>query len=471
MHHAPFFGSVLFVFLLFACFVGCQKESTASLNNRAYLATTKSDNPSSSFNVTLCNAKNYIRLTRNTDNFSIIPLAKDCDTLLYICNLDNGWLIVSGDKRTFPVLASDESGSLDLSKAPDGILVWLDTLAEDLWHFKQESIETENDNTLVWSLFDNKTTNTPKTKGDIVEKWYAINYYNYQESVDTITTPHLTTTEWGQSYPWNSKCPIDTSNGVRCYLGCCPVAVAQLLYFTHYNLSKPNSLYHVISCSKSTVNGKTSNIGFSRSSPHCNSLRWNDMSLTRYGLSTGVSYVGDLILDIGNRFATKYSGSGSSADIMASELYNHFELSYLSGNYDYSLVNSSIINGMPVVVSAFSERGFLGLWYSGGHEWLIDGKGTTTTTYHYTKAFEYSENWTQYSEIYDSFDEIQSVYGITDPTDTIEYTTSVSSSFWLMNWGYDGDYNPGHYGVYLTSEWNPNGFSFQYERKIYYNFH
>lgn len=122
-------------------------------------------------------------------------------------------------------------------------------------------------------------------------------------------------------------------------------------------------------------------------------------------------------------------------------------------------------------MKAYSELGFLGIGYTRGHEWLIDGLYRSTTIYNYTKRFEYSENWPNYDEVYDSFSEIQAVYGIHDPEETIDFETYGTASYWLMNWGYDGHYDSGHYSVGPSSEWNANGGSHLYNRTIYYDFH
>lgn len=54
-------------------------------------------------------------------------------------------------------------------------------------------------------------------------------------------------TKWGQRNPWNTKLPRVETNDKKMILppvGCTAVAIAQLLYFTHFKFNVPDGLYH-----------------------------------------------------------------------------------------------------------------------------------------------------------------------------------------------------------------------------------
>ena len=422
------------------------------------------------FDVHLLAVKRFVELSYPCQSYRIQPLAVDTDTLLFVCNFDDGWIVVSGDKRTSPVLAEDSVGQLNLKDAPDGLFVWLDSIAEDVWYLKRDAPKIINKNVEFWDLIFCPISQYIPTKSGRSFKWYVVDSSPVVSTTGYSFVPHLISTKWGQGSPWNSKCPIDTKVNKRCYLGCVATAVAQMLIYTHTFLSKPNRLYHNISCSKTTVYGNSYNIGFSRSNLVENSTRWLSMPIDSTGVSTSIAYAGDLMLDIGNRFGMYYSGSGSGADISSSAMLNYYDLSYTYGDYNMIDVADNVGNDLPVIISAYSERGFLGIGYSRGHEWLIDGIYLSTTSYTYTKSFVYSEDWAGHSEVYDTFEEIQAIYGVQYPSDTVERTVSINTTYWLMNWGYNGNYDSGHYGMAVTDEWNANGGSHQYNRKIYYDF-
>lgn len=194
---------------------------------------------------------------------SIVPFCIHEDTLLYICNFDDRWMIISGDKRIAPILAQGREEPFDIEALPSGLHLWLKSMADDIRVLRYYSDEKDNDYTQFWSSLNPKK-NDPKlvTKSEEDCKWYAVETFEYTGSTEQTIIPHLIQTKWGQGYPWNQKTPYDISliHPKRCLLGCTATATGQLLYYTHFNLYKPNRLYHDISCTASYVNGNTYNI-------------------------------------------------------------------------------------------------------------------------------------------------------------------------------------------------------------------
>lgn len=430
------------------------------------------------YGVSLNDAEVFAKAHNHNRDLCINPICSEKDTLFYICNFDDGWMIIAGDKRIPPILAEGRTGQFLVDEVPEGVFIWLGSIAEDISLLKENNPVIENENTKTWDFFSgNKGLKENNTRSGSIMKWYAVGDGPYEigAPVDTDIVPHLITTKWGQGAPWNNKCPIDISASNRCYLGCTATAVAQLLNYTHHNLGKPNNLYHQISCSKTTVNGNTSDIGFTRSLLVADFYRWDSMPLDSNATPfVRIDFAGDLMLDIGNRFGMTYSGTGSGASLSPSAMSTYYGLSYSSGDYDYQTVSSSIHNELPVIVIAYSERHRIWpfpYYYSRGHTWLIDGLHSTTRSYEYRKFFEYSENWYNYSEVYDSFEDIQEVYHIEDPDDEVVEYYEVTTTSLLMNWGYDGAFDDCYYSIFDNDAWNANGGHHLYERTIYYNFH
>lgn len=472
--------SIFFVLLLFLVSCSNKYETLGVIIHEDRLAemaeTTKVYGDIPNYNVSIKDAYRYVSSYKSFMDFEIEPVVYKQDTLMYICNHSDGWMIIAGDKRLQPEIAKGRNGKFNLSDLPEGIKVWLDSYAEDIYNTKQSSEIIENENTRFWEMYapSNVVVNIP-TKSEPEMKWYAIDYGPYILSTYTTdVVPHLVSVKWGQQEPWNTKCPIDATTGRRCVLGCTAVAVSQLLHYTNTYLGKPTRLYHNISCSVDTVYSKTANIGFSRSNLYSISSRWQDMALDYTAGTPGTEYAGDLMLDVGNRFGMKYSSSGSSAAVSSnlSNLYDYYGLDCYSSNYSSSTVLSSIHNNLPVLVTAYSERGgFLNLIYSRGHSWLIDGIRRETKEVYFLRQFEYSELWTHYSEVYDSFDDITRIYGITDPNDQVEVRhNTVSNDYLLMNWGYDGSWDEDLFNTYESADWPANNGNHQYKRKIYYGF-
>lgn len=253
---------------------------------------------------------------------------KDNDTLLYLLNYEDGWVILAGDKRTNPIVAESQHGKIALTSPNENLIAWIESYADEICALKKYDKDIKNEYSKLWENISKchakKTNNNRKaTKGNPEYKWCVL-YNTYCDSIYySVSIPHLISTKWGQGYPWNNKCPLDVNDGnKRCPTGCVAVSLAQMIYYMHYHLGKPTGLYHTISIANSTISGPTTNIGFSRSSYNSSSSRWGDMALNMYS-SGNTTYVGDLMLDVGNRVGMSYSGSGSGANINTSAVANY----------------------------------------------------------------------------------------------------------------------------------------------------
>ncbi|MBP5258848.1 MAG: C10 family peptidase [Prevotella sp.] len=111
---------------------------------------------------------------------------------LYLFNVDNsGFVIVSNDDRTMPILGFSDSGVIDPQKIPDNMRVWLQGYADQIAYMKKNNI-----------------TNAP------------------MKAPGTATIGPLLTTKWNQGEPYNSFCPYPSPTG------CVATAMAQVMYYT-----------------------------------------------------------------------------------------------------------------------------------------------------------------------------------------------------------------------------------------------
>ena len=422
------------------------------------------------YSVSFEEAKAFAKMrSGNSENFSVDPIRFKEDTVLYVCNYYPGWMVLSADKRTQPIIAYGKDNSFVLDSIPLGLEVWLGSLSEDIYRVRYFSSEKENEHTLFWKrIAVSPSKPNRRTKSGEVKKWYAIDTMVYQNTDQEDVVPHLIQTKWGQGYPWNNNCPLDLSlpSPKRCYLGCTATAVGQLLFYMHSHINKPHWLYHDISCD-SSISGKTSNIGFARNSFVGNSSRWSAMALSATGYSvSAISYAEDLMLDIGNRLGMEYSGNGSGAWPSVHALSTYYGLTCYKGNYSFSTVRSNLLDSIPVIIVAFDSSD-----HTRGHTWLIDGIHHTIDNYLCYKHFYYGEDWYMYSEYYDTWDDVREQYHhlIQDPSEDYIYTSDITYTFLLMNWGYDGSHDNGYYSMSLA--WNVNSCDHLYNRKIYYGFH
>ncbi len=121
----------------------------------------------------------------------------------YIFNTEGnaGFVIVSGDDRTIPILGYTDNGVYDESTLPANFKSWMDSYVEQ--------IEQLGD------VPQTSTANTTLQSTPYNPSWAAIS--------------PLLRTKWDQGAPYNTLCPV--INGVKTVTGCVATAMAQIMYY------------------------------------------------------------------------------------------------------------------------------------------------------------------------------------------------------------------------------------------------
>lgn len=136
----------------------------------------------------------------------------------------------------------------------------------------------------------------------------------------------LIKTQWGQSAPFNGKCP---SNGKQTAVaGCVPVALAQVLNYYHSDHKGTGELYYAHTESETEYNINYANVSYD----------WNNM-LDTY--DTGnysqvqADAVAKLMLECGVASKAKYGygETSASAPYVALNKYYGFDCTYLRRGY------------------------------------------------------------------------------------------------------------------------------------------
>ena len=127
---------------------------------------------------------------------------------LYAFNLDGGgFVIVSGDDRTVPVLGYSPTGTLDWDTMPENMKGWLSSYAKSI-----------------------------AALGDLQAKdGNPIGLKSQSKGTEKATIATLMSTKWNQTEPYNNMCPIyegeDEDKGKRCVTGCTCTATAQVMAY------------------------------------------------------------------------------------------------------------------------------------------------------------------------------------------------------------------------------------------------
>ena len=446
--------SVAIILLFATCFNSCSK-SGADVTSTAFV------NFHRLHNVTSADIQNYILgikgLTKASD-VSVEPILNGLDTVMFLVNYEDGWEVLSGDKRLSRTLAKADKGHITVSDL-------LDNPATGSY-FNELSRN-------IASIRSNDSFIPPVDAPDTWRVLHPIDsifeLVDVLVSIDTTVISakyqdHLMETKWGQLSPWNQYAPyMDSTRTNRGYTGCVMVAASQLLYYLHDKCGVPVYTYGAADCnayipSSNSLVLSSSDVSFSDYGDH-----WSSMPLTSAG--SGSNYVSALMVWIGYLYSAIYTrtGTGSWSHNAVGVFPVHFStncqsLLITSSNFGsfVGLVEDQIYNNqIPVIAAIYT-------YDSAGHAVVIDG-------YNYTKKkIEY------YYAVYEV-----PYGGLIMPGQTpVRYytrTTYDESCFVAINWGWNGlgneDSVTGETIWYnLYGSWLAGGYTFTHVYECVYGF-
>lgn len=283
--------------------------------------------------------------------FSLTRSSNDSPTFYVFTNPESGFVIVSGEDRTIPILGySFNSKISNNSDLPVNFIAWLKSIHEQICYIRDNDLPIHIDNN-SWEDFE---------KGKDVIRYI--------------------TAEWGQHEPENLQCPYDGSE--RSVAGCLPIAYAIKMRY-HQWPSKGNG-----------ITEPYSNVP-SRNLEH--TYDWNNMIMEYYNSSYSeqeADAVATLVADIGAALQAEYSSESTSADFALQKISYHFNYSsnirrVYNNSFDQyewmSLIKKELFENGPVLYSG-SDR-------LSGHAFIIDG--LTDTDY-----FHINWGWSGYCNGY-----------------------------------------------------------------------
>lgn len=404
--------------------VSCSKEESAVFENGA--TNNISIKKDSNF-VTFENAesiangifkiskKGYSKNGRKKEIESITPIGSDVkNPSYYIVNYRNkGFLILSGDKRVYPVLAFSDEDNFDLNatKYPELLVEWLKGQDNYIQETRNDTINDRSEFFKLWNEMEiEKFISFSKSSNKSTSKATAVSCDSQpfgQPVLIAVQGPLLTTT-WGQGVGYNNESPNygcpKYSNG-KTPTGCVATAMSQIMryyqYPTNYNWSiMPNLI------TDSSSNGSNEISRLMKASADAVGMDWG------------------------------CDGSSAETSDVPGALKSTF--GFASANYasfDITTTYNELVNGYPVILRGGEKatKWLIFDVYENGHSWICDGM-----EYYRMK--------------------------IKIPVGRFGYDiTCVPSYSYHMNWGWNGSYN----GWY-TSWSNPVG-SFSYQAGMVYN--
>ena len=274
------------------------------------------------------------------------------DTLMYIINYPNGqgWKILSADARTPAVIAFGNEGSFSLQGAGGAVAAWMEGVGQDLRRVRNStddeltfSDEQIAGNRAFWA--DEPTRLNPEDP--IGEEGYweetTTTQLEYINSIDHLTP------QWCQRPPYNQYCPFASDGlGGRARAGCVAVAGAHVLYYLHKKLGVPQTMV-----SQASFDAPNNEWNFSTPSYTV----WESMdTLSNYNYPYAFSDRPEALMIgyIGKTINMNYGGSFSWTLplYLRTNLFNPAGISCSHGDYDQSILANSLLNEMPVIITA-----------------------------------------------------------------------------------------------------------------------
>lgn len=371
---------MLFSFVLFAsCSESIDQPSGSSIESAIDVKNllTKSIDSKLSTGVTQEDVEDYLVYRQKESLEAVKDIVRydiDEGVYVYIVNMKRGgWYLLSGDYSSVPVIAQCNDGELDVFKTNSQYKkAFFNSIGNRI---RENRMDAESDqvksNRKQWILAKSAAKlSTPKSRDNDIDTGETIIEY-YRDTLVNNLCQQLTSTSWDPSYPFNNAMPL-YGNNKRCLAGCAVVAIAQLVYYTHFAFGYPNDTFESASCSQyyNAAGTPPYNFNFSNPSTTC----WNGMGLTASG-NYFTTYATALYALVSSRSNTQYLldddgyGIGSTSP---SNIPSTLSLFSLTGASPQSYSRTTIINELE------SDRPVLGyggssLYDTVGHIFLYDG--------------------------------------------------------------------------------------------------
>ncbi|MGI6718687.1 MAG: C10 family peptidase [Bacteroidales bacterium] len=278
----------------------------------------------------------------SSDNIVYTSTFDDNNPAFYVFSFNNdGFIIVSAQDFTYPILGYSENVGFDPNNIPDN-------LKEVLLGYTQEIEFGVKNNFQVNSYIQ-------KVKDDQIN--------NSSKDVKSVE-PLLGEIQWDQRPFYNDMCPIDPIWGVRCPVGCAATAMVQIMrYWEHpsqgegshsYNHNSYGNLSADFTCTydwanmpKPTLTGP--NTECAKASYHC--AVSIDMNFSPNGS-------GAYLADVGSALKTYFKYDPS---------LNVKNRSSYTESVWKQMIKEELDNGRPVEYAGFDA------YYTSGHAFVCDG--------------------------------------------------------------------------------------------------
>ena len=295
-------------------------------------------------------ARRAIRAASNPS--ALKPASQEAYYHVFNIGEGDGFVIVSGDDRTVPIIGYTDSGTFNEQTLPVNVRAWLNDYADQLrWLEAHPSCTNEGD--------ERRAPRRVMAKNVIMP---------------------LLSTLWDQYEPYNLLCPLFLNTTERCLSGCVATAMAQVMYYHQWPDATTSDI--------PAYNCRTNWGGYGRMAvtgiPANTALEWDKMHTTYSEGATDLSVpanqsVATLVAACGVSVEMDYrdavnGGSSANSAAMVSALKNYFDYAATTrfvsrSDYTYDdwtdVIYQELEASRPVLYSGQSS--------GGGHAFVVDG--------------------------------------------------------------------------------------------------
>lgn len=286
------------------------------------------------------------------------------DTLFYVFNADNAFVVVSGDRRTPPILAfSDRQPYSDADVIPPARM-WLDYYSDQLSSLKSAPTRDSRAHA-AWQR--------PQASGAASRN---------REEVEPLMKSH-----WGQGAFYNYYCPHDfAGDNDRAATGCVATAMAQLIYYYRF----PETGTGTYSYMDSSYGVQTADYG---NTVYDYRAMCDEPTSINPAISKLIYHCG-----VGVDMAYGPDGSGMYNHSAARVLRTHFKF---SPQTEYVFRDSTCLDWDSLIISHLHRN--MPLYYAGwsnpnvnGHAFICDGYQMVDSNYYYHFNFGWDGHYDGY---------------------------------------------------------------------------
>jgi hypothetical protein len=289
----------------------------------------------------------------------------------YVINMEpEGWVIVAGDDRAYPIVGYSTDGELPQYERPPAFEAWMGGVSDQI-----AAVSAQSD-----GLAMSAHAESASTAATIASAWNQLEDIEQAGGADggavassaSSVSPLIRTT-WSQGRYYNRQCPVDSRGpDGRALVGCVATAMGQIMRY-HAQPARGSGSH---SYRHSTYGTLSANFG-------ATNYAWSSMPSSA-GLSSHNSAVATLLSHAGVAVDMDYGhdGSGALPSKVAPALRNYFgyradnvvsRSSYTSAQWLQKL-RTDLDNERPIFYVGYG---------SGGHAFVCDGYTSGSDYFHF----------------------------------------------------------------------------------------